>query len=209
MKKICILDYGMGNIKSLENSIKKIGFNVSFFSDKGNIDLNFLIVPGVGAFNSAIEIFKKKKIHLKIKEFLSYSNNNLLGICLGKQILFTHGFENKKTRGLNLINGDVNILSTNKNYKLPNVGWSEIYVKSNLGKFEFINNFNKQKFYFVHSFTGRPNIEENVLATSKYKDIEFCSISSNKKNIIGVQFHPEKSGKIGLEFLKLTLENLR
>lgn len=61
MKKICILDYGMGNIKSLENSIKKIGFNVSFFSDKGNIDLNFLIVPGVGAFNSAIEIFKKKK----------------------------------------------------------------------------------------------------------------------------------------------------
>lgn len=209
MKKICILDYGMGNIRSLENSIKKIGFEVEFFSDKENIDSNFLIVPGVGAFNTAIDIFRKKKIDLKIKKFLSDKDNNLLGICLGKQILYTNGFENLNTHGLNLINGDVNLLTKNKNYKLPNVGWHKINVKSNLNKFDFLYKFNKQKFYFVHSFAGKPNIKKNILATSTYKDIEFCSISSNNKNLIGVQFHPEKSGNIGLEFLKLTFESLK
>ena len=209
MKKICILDYGMGNIRSLENSIKKIGYEVVFFSDKEKIDSNLLIVPGVGAFNTAINIIKKKKIDLKIEEFLSDIHNNLLGICLGKQILYTNGFENEITKGLNLIYGDVNILTENKKYKLPNVGWHKINVKNNLGKFNFLNEFNKQKFYFVHSFCGKPNAEKNIFATSEYKDIEFCSISSNNKNLIGVQFHPEKSGTIGLDFLKLTFQNLK
>ena len=209
MKKICILDYGMGNIRSLENSIKKIGYEVVFFSDKEKIDSNLLIVPGVGAFNTAINIIKKKKIDLKIEEFLSDIHNNLLGICLGKQILYTNGFENENTKGLNLIYGDVNILTENKKYKLPNVGWHKINVKNNLGKFNFLNEFNKQKFYFVHSFCGKPNAEKNIFATSEYKDIEYCSISSNNKNLIGVQFHPEKSGAIGLDFLKLTFQNLK
>ena len=132
-----------------------------------------------------------------------------MGICLGKQILYTNGFENENTKGLNLIYGDVNILTENKKYKLPNVGWHKINVKNNLGKFNFLNEFNKQKFYFVHSFCGKPNAEKNIFATSEYKDIEYCSISSNNKNLIGVQFHPEKSGAIGLDFLKLTFQNLK
>ena len=209
MKKICILDYGMGNIRSLENSIKKVGYKVIFFSDTEKINSNLLIVPGVGAFNAAMKIIKKKKIDLKIKEFLSNIHNNLLGICLGKQILYTNGFENGNEKGLNLINGDVKILTENKKYKLPNVGWNKINVKNNLDKFNFLNEFDKQKFYFVHSFAGEPNAKKNILATSKYKDIEFCSITSNNKNLIGVQFHPEKSGTIGLDFLKLTFQNLK
>ena len=209
MKKICIVDYGMGNIRSLENSIKKVGYKVEYFSETEKISSNLLIIPGVGAFNSAMNIFKEKKIDLQIKKFLSEVNNYILGICLGKQILFTNGFENEPTQGLNLIGGDVNLITNNKNYKLPNVGWLKIDVKKNLGRFDFLKKFDQNKFYFVHSYVGKPNLEQNILASSKYKNLEFCSICSNNKNLIGVQFHPEKSGKIGLEFLSSIFKNLK
>ena len=208
MKKVCILDYGMGNIRSLKNSIKKIGYSTVFYSDKNEINSNLLIIPGVGAFNSAMNIWKEKKIDDKIKTFLTNKDNNILGICLGKQLLYTKGSENGNIPGLNLISGKVDIISDIKNYKLPNVGWKKINVKKNLGKFGFLTEFNQQKFYFIHSFIGKPNDEKNILATSEYKDINFCSVSSNHQNLIGVQFHPEKSGDVGLNFLKSTFENL-
>jgi glutamine amidotransferase len=121
MNKICILDYGMGNITSLNNAINKIGHKTIFFSESSEICSNFLIIPGVGAFNSAIEIFKKKFIDIKIKKFLEKEGNFLLGICLGKQLLYSASKENGLNTGLDLIKGEVELLSTNDENKLPHV----------------------------------------------------------------------------------------
>ena len=209
MKKIFILDYGMGNIRSLKNSLAKIGYEANLFSENNQIESNLLIIPGVGSFNTAMKLIKKKKIDVKIKKFLSNSSNNIVGICLGKQLLYTTGFENGKTSGFDLINGTVDIISKKKDeIKLPNVGWQKIKIKEKLGKFKFLFKFNNQKFYFVHSYVASPMNKNNSLATSEYKNIEFCSISTNHLNVIGVQFHPEKSGDVGLDFLKALISNL-
>jgi imidazole glycerol phosphate synthase glutamine amidotransferase subunit len=207
MKSICILDYGMGNVESLKNAIVKIGYEVKFFSDSESIESDFLIIPGVGAFNSAMNIFIKKKIDTKIKKFLEKKNSFLLGICLGKQLLYSFGNENKKTNGLNIIRGEVKLLSEKTNDKLPNVGWKEITISKSISeKFFFLEKFNNEKFYFVHSYVGIPEKKRDVIGTSEFKGLKFCSIVSNNKNIIGTQFHPEKSSKIGLAFLKTIIE---
>ena len=206
MSNVCILDYGMGNIRSLKNAINKIGHKVNLYSEKSEIKSNYLIIPGVGAFDHAINILKKKKIDIKIKKFLEDKNNFLLGICLGKQLFYSLGEENKITEGLNLIDGKVHLLSYNKIDKLPNVGWKSIELKENKSpKFGFLSNFNKKKFYFIHSYIGCPKKSENILATTKFKNLNFCSIVTNNKNLIGVQFHPEKSSETGLEFLDIII----
>ncbi len=206
MKKICILDYGMGNIASLSNAIKKIGYTPELYSEKEEINSNILILPGVGAFNSAMEIIKKKNYAKLINSFVEKNDNFLFGICLGMQILFNSSNENKVTKGLGLINGDVSKLQSINKIKLPHVGLNEIMIKNN-EKFKFIKNYDNKKFYFVHSYAVKTLNEENILATSAYKNIDFTSIVTNNKNIIGTQFHPEKSSKIGLNFLEDVLKN--
>ena len=202
MKSICIIDYGMGNIKSLSNAIKKIGHKSYLFSEENKIKTKFAIIPGVGAFNSAIQIIKEKKIDKKIQKFLKHNDNFLLGICLGKQLLYSSSEENGYNLGLNIIEGKINILSNKCFAKLPNVGWQKILVKKNTNSnFSFLHRFNSEKFYFIHSYVGSPNNKKNVLATTEYNDKKFCSIVSNSNNVIGTQFHPEKSSSIGLEFL--------
>jgi glutamine amidotransferase len=206
MNEICILDYGMGNIKSLNNAIHKIGHKTNFFSESSEICSTFLIIPGVGAFNSAIEIFRKKFIDIKIKKFLKKKGNFLLGICLGKQLLYSMSKENGLNNGLNLIKGEVELLSTNNDNKLPHVGWKNIKLKKTLN-FKFLNTFENEKFYFTHSYVGIPASAKNILATTNYANKDFCSIVTNNKNLIGVQFHPEKSANVGLEFLNLIIKN--
>jgi glutamine amidotransferase len=192
----------MGNIKSLSNAIKKIGHKSYLFSEETKIKTKFAIIPGVGAFNSAIQIIKIKKIDKKIQKILKYNDNFLLGICLGKQLLYSSSEENGYNLGLNIIEGKINILSNKCIAKLPNVGWQKILVKKNINpKFSFLNRFNKEKFYFIHSYVGSPNNKKNILATTEYNDKKFCSIASNSNNVLATQFHPEKSSSIGLEFL--------
>ena len=207
MKKISVLDYGMGNIASLKNAIEKVGFQAEFFSDKKLINSNVLIVPGVGAFNAALQIFKLKKYNEIIKTFLKNNGNFLFGICLGMQILLTDGEENEKTKGLNLIKGNVSKLKSNKKIKLPNVGTRKISIRNSVN-FNFLEQYNKEKFYFVHSYIAKTENNNNVIATSEHEDIEFNSIITNRKNIIGTQFHPEKSSKVGLNFLEDLLKNI-
>ena len=206
MKKICILDYGMGNIASLSNAIKKLGYAPELYSEKEEINSNILILPGVGAFNSAMEIIKKKNYDKLINSFIKKNDNLLFGICLGMQILFNSSNENKFTQGLGLINGKVSKLQSVNKIKLPHVGLKEINIKND-NQFNFIKDYNKKRFYFVHSYAVKTLNEKNTLATSAYKDIDFSSIVSNNNNIIGTQFHPEKSSKIGLNFLEDVLKN--
>jgi glutamine amidotransferase len=200
----------MGNIRSLSNALKKIGCKICLFSEKNEINSNFAIMPGVGAFNSAIQIFIKKKIDKKIKDFTKNQSNFLLGICLGKQLLYSTSSENGRSAGLGLIKGKVNILSNKSNDKLPNVGWKKILVNNNINsKFSFLRRFNNEKFYFIHSYVGFPNKKKSILATTKYNNKEFCSIISNDSNIIGTQFHPEKSSSIGLELLDSLIKQFK
>ena len=206
MKKICILDYGMGNIASLSNAIKKLGYTPELYSEKEEINSNILFLPGVGAFNSAMKIIKQKSYDKLIYSFIEKNDNLLFGICLGMQILFNSSNENNNTEGLNLINGEVSKLQSVNKIKLPHVGLNEIKIINN-NKFNFIKNYDKEKFYFVHSYAVKVLDEENILASSSYKNINFTSIVTNNKNIIGTQFHPEKSSKIGLNFLEDILKN--
>ena len=206
MKKICILDYGMGNVASLSNAIKKLGYTPELYSEKEEINSNTLFLPGVGAFNSAMKIIKQKNYDRLIYSFIEKNDNLLFGICLGMQILFNSSNENNNTEGLNLINGEVSKLQSVNKIKLPHVGLNKIKIINN-NKFNFIKNYDKEKFYFVHSYAVKTLKEKNTLATSTYKDIDFSSIVTNNNNIIGTQFHPEKSSKIGLNFLEDVLKN--
>ena len=146
MKNVIIVDYGMGNIKSLYNSLKFLGYNPVFYSEKKNINSNIYILPGVGAFNQAMKLIEEKKISNNLKNFVKNKNNLLLGICLGMQLFFEESSENFKTTGLGMIKGKVKKLSDNKNHILPNVGWFETNIKSDQ-TFGYLKKFDKQKFY--------------------------------------------------------------
>ena len=201
MKKITLLDYGMGNVQSLYNAIKFLGYEPEFFSETKKINSNMCFIPGVGAFNHAMELLKKENIINQIFEFSKNQNNMLIGICLGMQILFEESTENKSTKGLDLIKGKVVKLSEQKKNRLPNVGWHCTFF-NNDADYKYLNQFNNEKFYYIHSYKVMPQNTNNVIAHSFYDGSEFCSISSNKKNVIGMQFHPEKSGEVGLELLR-------
>ena len=201
MKKITLLDYGMGNVQSLYNAIKFLGYEPEFLSETQKISSNLCFIPGVGDFNHAIKLLKKENIINQIYDFSKNQNNMLIGICLGMQILFEESTENKSTKGLDLIKGKVVKLSEQKKNRLPNVGWRCTFFHNDTD-YKYLNQFNNEKFYYIHSYKVMPQNTNNVIAHSFYDGSEFCSISSNKKNVIGMQFHPEKSGEVGLELLR-------
>lgn len=206
MKSVTIIDYGMGNIKSLYNCLKFLGYNPVFYSENKSIKTNICILPGVGAFNQAMKLLKEKNILNDLVNYVKNDRNTLIGICLGMQLFFQESSENSNTFGLGLINGKVKRLSSNKNDILPHVGWFETNIKPN-NAFNFLKEFDKKKFYYVHSYFAEPIKNENQIATSTYDDKNFCAIAVKNSNIIGTQFHPEKSSNIGLEFLEILIKN--
>ncbi|MDC3028037.1 imidazole glycerol phosphate synthase subunit HisH [Candidatus Pelagibacter sp.] len=206
MKNVIIIDYGMGNIKSLYNSLKFLGYNPIYYSEKQNIGSNIYILPGVGAFNQAMKLIEEKKISYELKNFVKNKNNLLLGICLGMQLFFEESSENLKTTGLGMIKGKVKKLSENENHILPNVGYFETNIKIDQ-TFSYLKKFDKQKFYYVHSYISVPIDIKNQIASSIYNGKSFCAIAVKDSNIIGTQFHPEKSSEIGLEFLNMLIKN--
>ena len=201
MPKICILDYGLGNIKSLFNALNRIGLEVDYYSNNENKNYDLIFIPGVGSYNKASKILSKPDY----LNFLNIRNKNakIFGICLGMQIFSTNGEENKFSKGLNYIEGNTIKLSNNDNdLILPFVGYFNVkFIVNN-----FFKKFDNQKFYFVHSYCFNPKKSENILAETKLQNIKYCSAVMNDR-FIGTQFHPEKSGEIGLEFLKTTIKN--
>jgi glutamine amidotransferase len=202
MKSICILDYGLGNVSSLNNAIKKIGYFPDFYSDKKNKNYEVIFIPGVGSFGKASKLINKEHLISFIKN--NYKNNCLIfGICMGMQLLCSEGNEDGINKGINLIKGNVELIA-GKNIRLPIIGWQKVH---------FINNYlglkkkyNNKKFYFLHSYAPKNISGSNQLTTTKYMNIKYIS-SIFDKNIIGTQFHPEKSGEVGLEFLKDVIKN--
>lgn len=205
MKKICIIDYGLGNILSLKNSLEKIGCNVTFFSEAKKKEYDFFFLPGVGAYQSASSILKKKK-YSKLFKFIKEKKQRLFGICLGMQLFSTFGYENNvKSKGLDIIKGDVRIVSK-KNVILPIIGWNKVKIINN-SIYKNIHHYNNEKFYSIHSYKIIPKNKKNILGKSIYEKENVNSIVYNHENVIGTQFHPEKSGEIGLNFLETVINN--
>ena len=202
LKKICILDYGLGNIKSLLNALNKIVYKPSLYSANKNKTFDLIFLPGVGSFNKASNIL----LNDQYLSFLNEQNKQaiIFGICLGMQLFATEGEENGKSNGFNYIPGKTEKLKNLDNkIVLPFVGYFEVSFKSNL---KYLLEFNNSKFYFVHSFKFVPNSNKNILSTTVNQGITYCS-SALKDRYIGTQFHPEKSGDNGLEFLKAVIKN--
>jgi len=197
MKKICILDYGLGNIKSLYNSIRKIGYKPYFFSEDQKKSYDLIFIPGVGSYSVGSKLIKKS-----YKNFLkkAFDNNiHIFGICLGMQLLLTEGEENGLNKGLDFIGGKA-LKVTKKKIKLPIIGWNNVNFKK-LSEYPFLSKYQNEKFYFIHSYSAYLKKKENELSNSVYNNITYTSAVINK-NCMGTQFHPEKSGEVGLEFLK-------
>ncbi len=190
---ITIIDYKSGNLKSISNGFKKIGADYQITDDKEVIaDSDFLVLPGVGAFGSAMENLEPFKdiIYEHVND-----NKPFLGICLGQQVLMDSSDESPGAEGLGLFKGHVELLP--KGVKIPHMGWNKLEVVNDSPILEGIDG---EYFYFVHSYHVVPDNEEIVAGICDYGCDVVASLSQN--NLFATQFHPEKSGKAGLKILK-------
>ena len=204
-RKVGIIDYGVGNLRSVANAINEVGAEPIISKNKDLLaDTDCLILPGVGAFKHGMDALYEEKI----ADFLHEVNKSripILGICLGMQLMSTLSYEFGENKGLNLIPGEVKRIPNNDNKKLrlPNVGWFSLDISSR--KNELVNAMIKDvkkndKFYFIHSYTVTPN--DFVVAYSMISQNIRVSAITARDNIVGLQFHPEKSGPTGLTLLK-------
>lgn len=202
---IGILDYGMGNLSSIAKVIEYLGVKYRFINSEDIFaDCSHLIIPGVGAYEKAINNIASTNYIKHIHDFAT-SGKPLLGICLGMQLLSDRGFEPKECNGLGLIQGDV-VLMNFDGMRIPHVGWNGIEIINNHPILEDVKP--SADFYFVHSYYFKPTNKNCIVAQTNY-GTNFPSIICNtKKNIVGIQFHPEKSQKQGLKimdnFVKMT-----
>ena len=196
MKKIVILDYGLGNLRSVQKGLEHVGASPTISGDPQQIlAADGIILPGVGAFMDAMKCLAP--IKEVINEYV-HSEKPMLGICLGQQVLMSSSEEGRLTDGLDLISGKV-VRFPRSELKVPHIGWNNIGIKQEHPLFEGIpeNSF----VYFVHSYYV-DTAPENTIASCNY-GLEFsASVVNSQGNVMGTQFHPEKSGATGLKILR-------
>ena len=196
---IGVINFGLGNLGSIINSFKEINANIKIISDPKDIDnIEHLILPGVGSFRLGMKNLLNKGWDKKIFSHVE-KQKPLLGICLGMQLLFNRGEEDGECKGLGLIKGKVIKMKSMKNRKLPHVGWNQLNFKNKHPIFEKVRDY--VDYYFVHSYECLVENNSNIISTSNYHT-EILSCVSNGNNIVGTQFHPEKSPPNGLKILK-------
>lgn len=196
---ISVINYKSGNLRSISNGFKKIGHNVEITDDVEKIaDSEFLVLPGVGAFGTAMKNIEPFK-----KVILEHVNDDkpFLGICLGQQLLMSNSEESPNVKGLGLFKGQVKFLP--KGRKIPHIGWNKLNI---VKKSTILEEINKDYFYFVHSYHVVPDEEEIIIGTCNY-GLDIVSVLY-RNNLFSTQFHPEKSGIAGLKILK-NFVNLR
>lgn len=194
---IAIIDYEMGNLKSIYKLLHHLDIDSIITSDHNKIkNADGVILPGVGAFGDAMEQLREKRLFQLVKD-LSQEGKPLLGICLGHHMLFSQSTEMGHHEGLDLIQGNVISFDKTQVGKIPQIGWNNVFFL-NEDHFMVQGIPNNSYFYFVHSFYAIPNENSSILGITNYGETEFCSMVC-KDNIIATQFHPEKSGKNGIK----------
>ena len=200
---IAIIDYGMGNLRSVQKGFEKVGFEAVVTADpKVVLEAERIVLPGVGAFRDCIRNLEEGGFVEPILRVI-LEGRPFLGICLGLQLLFTESEEFGIHRGLNIIPGRVvrfpdGMTEAGEALKVPHMGWNQLSFKRRPAAFAGLDD--GTNVYFVHSFYVKPD-DESVIATTTTHGIEFCS-SIWKDNIVATQFHPEKSQEKGLTILK-------
>jgi glutamine amidotransferase len=201
--RIAILDYGMGNLRSVEKALERVGADADRTADAERAgDADGLVLPGVGAFPKAMAKVRVLGFDELVGERLS--EVPVLGICLGMQLLFETSSEGEGGRGLGLLPGTVEPLNAN-GLKVPHIGWSPVHWLKHEPIAEGLGD--DPPFYFVHSFAPVPAERGDVLGTAAYGEDFACAVS--RENLFGFQFHPEKSSGAGLGLLKNFVELCR
>jgi len=206
MKSVSIIDYGMGNLLSMQRALEKNGARVLIASNPEQIlQADKLVLPGVGAFPDGMAELEKRNMVAAIHEYVK-SGKTLLGVCLGMQMLFEESEEIQPTLGLGLIQGKVVKFPEKQQNgsinKIPHVAWTQIEPVEISWEQTFLRSITPGTFlYFVHSYYANPASKLNLLAQSPFGDFHFCSAAIHE-NVWGTQFHPEKSGETGLNLIR-------
>ena len=207
MNEVVVIDYGLGNLLSVIRAFERLGVSARVGSEPEQIlRATHVVLPGVGAFPKGMEKLRVRDLDLTIKK-VAERGTPLLGICLGMQLLLDDSEEFTKTKGLGLIPGNVVSIPTKDSsgvkLTVPHVGWNSLYNPNETRSWEnsiLSRSTGKDNVYFVHSYMAVPKLSSNTLAVSYYGGYEIVAAIS-KENIIGCQFHPEKSGEAGLKIL--------
>ena len=202
---IAVIDYGAGNIRNVVNAINQLGYQILLTNDPAEVlSADTVILPGVGAAGDTVSSLKKLNLIEPVRRIIA-ENRSFMGICIGLQVLFTSTEEDGGQDCLDAFPGMVKKLP--EGLKIPHMGWNQVKQKIDHPVFDGIPD--NSNFYFVHSYYVDPEDKSLITGTTEY-GVEFCSIIA-KGNVIGTQFHPEKSGDIGLKiydnFLKLVAES--
>ncbi|MGR3318667.1 MAG: imidazole glycerol phosphate synthase subunit HisH [Candidatus Anammoxibacter sp.] len=204
-KTLAIVDYGMGNLRSVQKAFEKIGEYAIITSNPADLDsAHKIILPGVGAFKDAMNELDKRNLAESIKKNIR-SGKPFLGICLGLQLLFSVSFEDGEHKGLNVLQGNVIKFSNDNNsnleqkLKIPHMGWNKVKFRDR--EIPLLKNVPDESYmYFVHSYYVSPEQSSSIAGETDY-GVNFTSIVC-KDNIFATQFHPEKSQKTGLDILR-------
>lgn len=193
---VVIIDYNIGNLSSVSSALKRVGIEAIITRDKELIkQAKAIVLPGVGAFPVAMNNLKKYDL-INVLNERKKAGVPILGICLGMQILFEKGYEVEETEGLGFLNGEVKFMDIDE--KIPHMGWNQLHFNQ---VHPILNNIHENDdVYFVHSFMAICP-DEQLVAYSDYGDTNVTAIAA-KDNVIGCQFHPEKSGAVGTQILK-------
>ena len=196
MTRVAILDYGMGNLRSVEKALERVGAEAEVTADRARVEsADGVILPGVGAFPKAMSRVHETGLDELVASRIE-ADVPVLGICLGMQLLFESSVENEGAGGLGLLAGIVAPLEAN-GYKVPHIGWSPVRWEHSSRLTEGLGK--ETPFYFVHSFAPRPAVGDDVLGTAAYGELFTSAVE--RPPLYGVQFHPEKSSSAGLGLL--------
>jgi len=198
--KIVLIDYGMGNLGSARRAFEECGAEVLVSENPSDLaDADRFVLPGVGAFGDGMAQLSERGWIPRIMEALKVPHIALLGICLGMQLLADKGYEGGENAGLGLIPGEVTRLEPPvASVRIPHIGWNEVHYSD--PRLLFANIPSASDFYFVHSYQFVPKQRDTILATTPYCGTFISAV--RRGNVFGVQFHPEKSGRPGMQLIR-------
>ncbi|WP_438498410.1 imidazole glycerol phosphate synthase subunit HisH [Paenibacillus sp. IHBB 3054] len=194
---VAIVDYGMGNLHSVSKAVERLGYESLVTGDAGEIlAASSVILPGVGAFGDAMEQLRSSGLDLVVKEAAA-GEQPVLGICLGMQLLFSSSVEYGEHEGLDILPGSVVRFAPRDGYKVPHMGWNKLSFRQ--PQSPLLEGLEEGHVYFVHSYHAAVGQENDLLAVTDYGHPVTAVVG--RDNVFGMQFHPEKSGELGMKLL--------